>query len=144
MKAYIATTLTNTHQHNAIRDYLVNHHNIQLTYDWTPHGPVWSDGERRVREVSILEAEGVERADIVVVALPGGRGTHAELGMAIALRKPIFIISSVRPDHLQINDQTCAFYHHPMVVARCECFTDFVDAVRAYLADSLQSASFVR
>lgn len=109
MKIYIATRLENHKQHNALRDLLVAAGHT-LTYDWTKHGAVWRSGKDRIREVALSERAGVERADVVVVLLPGGRGTHVELGMALAGNKPV-IIWSPRPEVFGAHPDTCAFYH---------------------------------
>ncbi len=60
-------------------------------------------------------------ADLVIVLLPSGmkssgRGTHAELGIALGLNIPILIWSNV-PGMFEATEATCAFYHHPGVVA---------------------------
>lgn len=113
MKYYIATKLENHRTHNRVRDHLtaLGH---EITYDWTPHGPVFRSGLDRVREVAELETRGVLDADFVVVLWPSGRGTHVELGMAIAANKPVIFISDVEAHH-EATTETCAFYHHPLV-----------------------------
>lgn len=89
---------------------------IKITYDWTVHGSVWQRGHDVVRNTAAAEIEGVQAADVVVITLPGGRGTHAELGAALAAGKPVVIMSDVTAP-FELNEQTCAFYHHPGVVA---------------------------
>jgi nucleoside 2-deoxyribosyltransferase len=113
MKYYIATKLENHKAHNALRDRL-NKKGHECTYDWTHHGPVYSHGLQRVEEVAQLEHEGVANADTVIMLWPGGRGTHVELGMGIALGKQCIIISDVDAHH-EATTETCAFYHHPHV-----------------------------
>lgn len=114
MKYYIATKLENHEEHNRVRDMLseLGH---EITYDWTFHGSVWRDGLERCRKVAILETQGVVSADVVIVLWPGGRGTHAELGIAIGANIPVVFVSS-NPDHHCATPETCAFYHHPLVV----------------------------
>lgn len=115
MKAYIATRLERHADHNALRDALAEV-GIGLSYDWSVHGPVWRDGLDRIKEVSCLEMDGVAQADVVIVLLPGGRGTHAELGMALATGKPV-ILNASEADHeafFGAVPETCAFYHHPL------------------------------
>jgi len=85
-------------------------------YDWTAHGPVWTHGAARVREVAAAELAGVASADVVIVRLPGGRGTHVEMGAALALEKPVIIYAEV--EKFEVNAQCCAFYHHPGVLDR--------------------------
>lgn len=112
-KFYIATRLENHQAHNNLRDALVDQ-GFEITYDWTTHGPVWTKGLDRIREVAELERVGVYAADVVIVLMPGGRGTHAELGMAIAYNKPVVIVSD-NLDHFVASPETCAFYHNPCV-----------------------------
>ena len=112
VRYYIATKLENHAAHNELRDWLADRGH-QITYDWTTHGPVWRDGNERIAEVAGFEARGVVTADLVVVLLPGGRGTHAELGIAIGAGVPVLLVPSERG---QIEGEgVCAFYRHPMV-----------------------------
>lgn len=111
-KIYIATTLTNAKAANQMRDALIADA-WELTYDWTVHGSVQNDGADRIREVAINEAVGVMSADAVVAILPGGRGTHAEIGIAIGAKIPV-VLFAAKEAMLQ-NGVTCAFYSHPLV-----------------------------
>ena len=79
----------------------------EITYDWTQHGSVQDDGPERIAEVAAAESRGVYLADAVIVLLPGGRGTHAELGMAYALGKRIFIHGPRAGE----DGRECAFYY---------------------------------
>lgn len=90
------------------------------TYDWTAHGAVYRDDAKpeenaqACAEVAEKEMNGVRTADVVIVLTPGGRGTHAELGMALALGKRVIMAGLER--HLAGSDgRPCAFYHHPLV-----------------------------
>lgn len=114
MKFHIATRLENHQLHTVVRDLLHSYTRHRITYDWTAHGSVWQAGAEKIREVAQLEKRGVAEADYVIVLLPGGRGTHAELGMALALGKPVLMYS---PDLevFQAHPSTCAFYHDPQV-----------------------------
>ena len=84
----------------------------EISYDWTLHGSVKSVSKERLREVAELELVGVSEADFVIVLLPGGNGTHLELGFALATGKRVFLHSE---DSLvfELGPQTNAFYHHP-------------------------------
>lgn len=54
-----------------------------------------------------------EDADYVIILLPGGKGSHVELGMAIALQKQIFLYS---PNGEAMDMETAStFYHLPEV-----------------------------
>jgi nucleoside 2-deoxyribosyltransferase len=127
VKFYIATKLENHLTHNGVRDELLLHGH-EITYDWTTHGSVQETTLERIREVAELEANGVIDCDVCIVLWPGGRGTHVELGMAIALGKTVVFVSDVI-DHHHATRETCAFYHHPSVI-RCCGFSEMWDAVR--------------
>lgn len=91
LKFYIATSLENVVGHHAIRNVLLER-GLILTYDWTTHGTAWPRGSAYVRNVIRAEQAGVRDADFVIVLLPGGKGTHVELGMALALNKPVLLV----------------------------------------------------
>lgn len=90
---YIATTITRWKEHNLVRDRLIAHGH-EITYDWTlnPDG-----GDLRgkpldvMAHVAALEMGGIVDADFVVVLLPGGYGTHAEIGAAYITSTPTII-----------------------------------------------------
>lgn len=108
MKFYIASRLENAKDVKKIALALESW-GMQHTYDWTKHGSVKNEGPERIMEVAELELQGVKDADIVIVLLPGGRGTHSELGMANALNKKVFLWAETDALFLQ-DDRTCAFY----------------------------------
>lgn len=122
MKFYIATSLSRAEAHHVVRDALkIWGH--EISYDWTLHGSVRSVSRERLREVATLELEGVAEADFMVVLLPGGKGTHLELGFALARGKKIFLHSE-DPSMFDLGPQTNAFYHHPDVTHLCCPLTD--------------------
>ena len=108
MKIYIASKLENYEQVRYVRDFLARFGHT-LTYDWTLHGSIKETTEQDLTDCANAELQGVRDADIVLVLLPGGRGTHAELGMAIALNKPVYIWSATH-ELFTLTDKTCAFY----------------------------------
>lgn len=131
MKYYIATKLENHAAHNALRDIL-NKRGHEITYDWTHHGPVYSHGLERVREVAELEINGVLAADVVIVLWPGGRGTHVEMGAALAQNKPVVFVSDIEAHH-KATTETCAFYHSASVT-RCKDFRDVAPILTEFAA----------
>ncbi len=108
MKFYIASRLENADTVKkialALKSWGMTH-----TYDWTAHGSVQYEGPERISEVAELELQGVREADIIIVLLPGGRGTHCELGMANVLNKKVFLWAETDEMFLQ-DERTCAFY----------------------------------
>ena len=118
MKYYIATSLSKITAHHVVRDTLRTWGH-EISYDWTLHGSVKSVSKERLQEVAAFELDAISEADFVVVLLPGGNGTHLELGFAIARGKRVFLHSE---DSLvfELGPQTNTFYHHPDVTClRC-------------------------
>jgi nucleoside 2-deoxyribosyltransferase len=116
MKFYIATKLENHVNHNIVRDFLISDGHT-ITYDWSIHGSVKSEGKIRLAEVEKLERNGVQNADGVIVLLPGGRGTHVELGLALAFNINVFLYAPAEYGFLEDDDRTCAFYHNPLITS---------------------------
>jgi len=115
MKFYIASKLENAAQVSRVADALKAAGHVH-TYDWTVHGPVHKEGLERVEEVALLDAQGVLDADVVVALLPGGRGTHVEIGIGIGAGTRIILCA---PDkEMFYGDDVCAFYWHKNCI-RC-------------------------
>lgn len=130
---YIATRLERAADHREVSGRLAACGWV-CSYDWTTHGSVQREGEARIAEVARAEEEGVRSADVVIVLLPGGRGTHAELGMAVALRKPIFVLADPVDGFFAQDERTCAFYHSPTVRRVEGGVGDLMDALREWRA----------
>lgn len=132
MKYYIATSLTRAAAHHVVRDAL-NAWGHEITYDWTVHGSVKSVSKERLREVAEVELEAITEADFVVVLLPGGFGTHLELGFSIAKGKRVFLHSE-DPSSFELGPATNAFYHHPEVTQLLAPLCDVGGKVHSLLA----------
>lgn len=89
--AYVASTITNAQRVQGIQA-LLRSMGFTITYDWTEHGSVMLETADIMQRVAQAEINGVLSADVLVVVLPGGKGTHVELGMALAHNKPVFIL----------------------------------------------------
>lgn len=131
MKYYIASGLENAERVRELKKIL-DASGWEHTYDWTVHGSVQQDGPERLAEVADAETRGVIEADVVITLLPGGRGTHVELGMAVGELKLAYMLQAVGigevvgrriivfsetpgVDFDGWAGKTCAFYHHPYV-----------------------------
>lgn len=125
MKYYIATKLENHKEHNRIRD-LLNARGHEITYDWTHHGAVYTNGIKAIDEIAELETQGVLDADFVVVLWPGGRGTHVEMGISIGAKIPVIFISDNSQHHVA-SPEICAFYRSKYV----HSFTSIEEALNA-------------
>ena len=83
------------------------------TYNWTKNISNDETIENLI-EYSKLEQKGIKDADVVIILLPAGRGTHIELGMALALNKKIFLCSATK-DEFSIEN-TVNFYQLPNII----------------------------
>lgn len=101
-KVYVASSLMNKNNVRNLYDYIrCNDHSI--TYDWTTHGQV--SGVDDLKDVGKKEFDGVVDCDILVMLMPARMGSHVELGIALALGKPVVIITN----GLDYEDKS--FYH---------------------------------
>lgn len=116
MKYYIATAIERAEDHRALAKAL-DARGWSCAYDWTAHGSVQGQGAVRMSEVAAAELRGVTTANVVIVLLPGGRGTHCELGAALAARVPVVLVGRAT-DLFDASGRECAFYSHPGVIAR--------------------------
>jgi hypothetical protein len=80
---------------------------VQITYDWTTHGQVYSEGE--LIELGILEEKGVLDCDVFLLVFPGRNGAHFEFGLARGRGKHIVLLEEV-----EVERKT--FYHLPGIV----------------------------
>ncbi|MCW9131443.1 nucleoside 2-deoxyribosyltransferase [Bacillus paramycoides] len=105
MNFYIASGFQNKHLVRSIANELKNsgwHH----TYDWTQNERAVN--QEQLREIGQAEKNAIKEADVFLLILDGGNGSHTEFGMAIALEKKVYIYHEGHP--LQTT-----FYHLPEV-----------------------------
>jgi nucleoside 2-deoxyribosyltransferase len=95
MRFYIASGFENKEKVRWVSRKLVEAGHTH-TYDWTKNNRASTEGE--LRAIGVDERNAVLESDVVLVLLPGGKGTHTELGMAIGLKKNIYLFSSKRLD----------------------------------------------
>ncbi len=108
MKFYIASKIENAPAVSGLASRLkaAGH---EHTYDWTVHGSIKAEGRERLNSVGEMELAGVLAADIVVVLLPGGRGTHVEIGIALGAGKKI-ILCARDDSFFRYDESTTSFY----------------------------------
>ena len=83
------------------------------TYNWAKNINA-DETIKDLIEYSKLEQQGIIDSDVVIILLPAGRGTHIELGMALALNKKIFLCSETKEEFNIKN--TVNFYQLPNIV----------------------------
>ena len=111
MKFYIGSGFKNCELVNYYSKILENN-GWEHTYNWTKNISNYETIEDLI-EYSKLEQKGINDADVVIILLPAGRGTHIELGMALALNKKIFLCSATE-DEFSIEN-TVNFYQLPQI-----------------------------
>src|SRR5260370_18430217 len=85
-------------------------HGWERTLTWTPQDEGSTDG---YGEIALKELDGVRDADVLIVLLPGGYGTHVEIGAALALGKQVILHA---PDRKILEaPYPCIFHYHPSV-----------------------------
>lgn len=112
LHVYVATGLEHAHRARLV-GYALRAAGHKITYDWTTHGSVQGEGFQRLAEVAQAERDGVAVADLVIAILPGGRGTHVEIGMALGYGIPVALLIEDG-----CYDAECAFYSLPEIDRR--------------------------
>lgn len=82
------------------------------TYDWTKNAKAKSEKSftlEDLQEIGQYEKNAVLESDLVIVLLPGGKGTHIELGIALGHGKRIYLYSL--DGTMDDFENTSTFYH---------------------------------
>jgi nucleoside 2-deoxyribosyltransferase len=82
----------------------------ERTFDWAHRG---ASTASEYADLAVAEIAGIRDADVLIVLLPGGYGTHVEIGAALALEKPVILHAPSR-ETLE-TPYACAFHYHPAV-----------------------------
>ena len=112
MKFYIGSGIKNC---EAVNYYskILEENGLHHTYHWVKN----INGDKTMEdliEYAESEQQGIIDSDAVIILLPAGRGTHIELGMALALNKRIFLCSETN-EAFSI-ESTVNFYQFPNIV----------------------------
>lgn len=110
MKFYVASSFINKEQVRYVNQKLIDVGFIH-TYDWTKNNRASSLSE--LENIGVKEKNAVKDSDFVVILLPGGKGSHIELGLALAGDKKVFLYSP--NDEINNVSLTSTFYHLPEV-----------------------------
>lgn len=114
MKFYIASSLKN---YQKVRELarLLKSAGWEHTYDWTLYCPENEIDLETLKSIGEKEYEGIKQADVVIILTPQGRGTHTELGIAIALNKKIYLCHQ-DDTYFKCDDNTSTFYWLAQVI----------------------------
>lgn len=106
MKFYVASSFINKEQVRYVNQKLIDYGFIH-TYDWTKNNR--ASTLSKLEDIGVKEKNAVMGSDFVVVLLPGGKGSHIELGLALAGDKKVFLYSPT--DEINDLSLTSTFYH---------------------------------
>jgi nucleoside 2-deoxyribosyltransferase len=108
-KFYLATRKDRATQAEKLLEALKSR-GWERTFTWAGEDKA---GAEEYPELALAELAGIHEADVLIVLLPGGYGTHVEIGAALALGKPVILHA---PDHETLNSPyPCVFHYHPGV-----------------------------
>lgn len=124
MKFYIASSLKNIENVRRVAEDL-KARGFQHTYDWTTHSNV--DTITKLCNIGQEEVSGVLAADVVIVMIPAGKGSHVELGIALGAGKKIYLYSLT--NELNEIGKTCTFYHVDSVEQRIGSLENLINSV---------------
>ncbi|CAM3067437.1 nucleoside 2-deoxyribosyltransferase [Filibacter tadaridae] len=117
-KFYVASSFRNLESVRYVADHLKNKGYIQ-TYDWTQNAKAKREQTFTVedlRDIGEKEKNAVLESDFIVILLPGGKGTHIELGIALGQGKRTFLYS---PNEEVKNFETTSTFYHLAEVEKC-------------------------
>jgi len=108
-KFYLATKKDRAAQAEKLLEALKSR-GWERTFTWLGEDKA---GAEEYPELAVAELAGVREADVLIVLLPGGYGTHVEIGVALALGKPVILHA---PDQKTLDTPyPCVFHYHPGV-----------------------------
>ena len=102
---YVGTSLLNADRAIQIMERL-KQEDVQISYDWTKHGQVYSKEE--LRKYGIAEKRGIIECDVFLMVFPARNGSHIELGLALGYDKHVVLL-----EEIEVEQKT--FYHLPGV-----------------------------
>lgn len=109
MKFYVAASLLDDARAQLVYDEL-ERRGHRITYKWV--SDTYSDKLpiKVQKQIAINEIIGAREADALILIAPGRRGTHVELGAALASEVPVLLTMVVLEEM-----EPHSFYHHPLV-----------------------------
>ncbi|WP_456271443.1 group-specific protein [Bacillus sp. AK031] len=126
MKFYVASSFKNIQQVRYISEQL-KHRGYIHSYDWTQNERAVNIEE--LEQIGKEEKQAVSDSDFVVVLLPAGKGSHIELGIALGLRKKVFL-HFPNKEAMSLN-QTSTFYYLQEVEKCYGSLDDLVDRINS-------------
>ena len=143
MKFYLASKVTNGPYADQVIKKLEGR-GWENTFNWAtapnlrdlipPHGYLPAAYREQAAVTATKEMEGVRAADVLIALLPGGRGTHIEIGAALVHNKPVILCLEETEEPYMDGKYPCAFYSHPRVTMMIGPWADeFLDNLQEHV-----------
>jgi len=104
-KIYIGSKFKNANKVNSLTNAFEKWRAVN-TYNWAANIKV-EETKEDMLDFAIKEMNAIKEADDVIFLLPLGKGSHIELGMALAYNKKIYLVSN---DNVDFDNNTVNFY----------------------------------
>lgn len=134
MKFYIASSFANQEMVKKLSRLLMQKGHEQ-TYDWTMNDR--ADSAEALSRIGQLEKNAVSACDVFFILLPGGKGSHIELGLALAGEKKVFLFSET--DVFSDISMSTTFYHLPEVERVIGTLEDLAEMATVSIGKAQQS-----
>lgn len=131
MKFYIASSFANQEMVKKLSRLLIDQGHEQ-TYDWTMN--IRAESAEALSTIGQLEKKAVSDCDVFFVLLPGGKGSHIDLGLALAGEKKVYLFSET--DVFSDISMSTTFYHLPEVERVIGTLEDLAEIVEASVSNS--------
>lgn len=122
MNFYIASSFKNINQVKELTARLQSKGFLN-SYDWTQNERATS--YEALEQIGEQELEAVANSDFLVILLPAGKGSHIEFGIALGLRKRIYVFAPAK--EVFNFDVTTTFYHVDGIKRFTGEFEDFIE-----------------
>ncbi|MBN8210299.1 nucleoside 2-deoxyribosyltransferase [Bacillus sp. NTK071] len=123
MKFYVASGFQNKANVQQVSEQLKKKGYTQ-TYDWTKN--IRASTKKELEVIGEKELKAVRNADFLVVLLPGGKGTHIEMGIALGLSIPVYLYSE---GNFPEASESTTFYYTTNVIRCSGSLSDLVDTI---------------
>ena len=110
MKVFVSSSRANRELARRVIDTFVEK-GWEITFNWTDDTVQREEySEAQMRALSYNLMHGIDTCERYVLLLPGGINSHVELGIALALRKPVWIFNAGTFSMREDDPLACAFY----------------------------------
>ena len=131
MKIYIGAKFSNSNKVIQLSRCLAEY-NIFNSYNWALCLKEEETKEDLI-ESSIKEMEAIKNSDCVIFLLPLGRGSHVELGMALAYNKKVILCSENKE---MLENDPINFYELPEIIKIIGNYDNVHENIVSLLCDS--------